>query len=54
MYLILHPLEVMSRYRDPQHQVAENYSYLFNLSTNIYNAWHLDTHVILNNSDLFD
>ena len=25
------PLEVVSRYRDPQHQVVENYSYLFNL-----------------------
>ena len=25
------PLEVVSRYRDPQPQVVENYSYLFNL-----------------------
>ena len=30
-------LEVASRYRDPQLQVAENYSYFFNLSTNICN-----------------
>ena len=26
-----HPLEVVSRYRDPQLQVSENYSWLFNL-----------------------
>ena len=26
-----HPLEVVSRYRDPQLQVGENYSHLFNL-----------------------
>ena len=25
------PLDVVSRYRDPQFQVAENHSYLFNL-----------------------
>ena len=25
--LIFHPFEVVSRYRDPQFQVAENYSY---------------------------
>ena len=38
-YLNFQPLEIVSRYRyrDPQLQVAENYSYLFNLSTNIYN-----------------
>ena len=29
--LIFHPLEVVSRYRDQQLQVGENYSYLFNL-----------------------
>ena len=28
-YLNLHPLEVVSRYRDPQSQVDENCSYLF-------------------------
>ena len=33
--LNFHPLEVVSRYRDPQLQVAENYSYMFNLSTHI-------------------
>ena len=35
IYLNFQLLEVMSRYRDPQLEVAENYSYLFNLSTNI-------------------
>ena len=33
--LNFHPLEVVSRYRDPQFQVAENYSYLFNLRPEI-------------------
>ena len=28
IYLNFHPLEVVSRYCDPQLQVAENYSYL--------------------------
>ena len=28
-YLSFHPLEVVSRYRDPQLQVRENYSYLW-------------------------
>ena len=31
LYLNFHRLEVVSRYRDPQLQVGENYSYLFNL-----------------------
>ena len=35
IYLNFHTLEVVSRYRDPQLQVAENYSYLFNLRPNI-------------------
>ena len=30
MYLNFQPLDVVSRYRDPQPQVVENYSYLFN------------------------
>ena len=34
IYLNFQPLEVVSRYREPQLQVAENYSYLNNLSTN--------------------
>ena len=35
-------------------QVAENYSYLFYLSTNICKSWCLNTHFIPNNSDLVD
>ena len=31
LYFIFQALEVVSRYRDPQPQVVENYSYLFNL-----------------------
>ena len=31
-HLNFQPLEVVSRYRDPQLQVAENYAYLFNLN----------------------
>ena len=38
IYLDFHPLEVVSRYRDPQPQVVENYSYLFNLRPNIYKS----------------
>ena len=33
--LNFHPLEVVSRYRDPQLQVGENYADLFNLTPNI-------------------
>ena len=54
MYLNFHPLEVVSRYRDSQLQVAENHSYLFNLSTNICKSWWLDTHFIPHDSDLVD
>ena len=52
IYLNFHPLEVVFRYRDPQPQVAENYSYLFNLDTHICKSGCLDTHFIPNNSDL--
>ena len=31
IYLNFHPLEVVFRFRDPQPQVVENYSYLSNL-----------------------
>ena len=34
-YLNFDPLEVASRYREPQLQVGENYSYSFNLRPNI-------------------
>ena len=50
--LNFHPLEVVSRYRDPQFQVAENDSYLFNLKPNICKSWCLDTHFAPNNNDL--
>ena len=33
------PLEIVSRYRDPQPQVVENYSFLFNLRPNIDKSW---------------
>ena len=33
--LNVYPLEVVSHYRDPQLQVGGNYSYLFDLRTNI-------------------
>ena len=33
--LNFHPLEVVSRYRDPQLQVGENYPYLLNLGVQI-------------------
>ena len=35
IYLNFHKLEVVSRFRDPQLQVGEHYSYLFNLIPNI-------------------
>ena len=54
IYLNFHPLEVVSRYRDPQLQVGENYSYLFNLSTNICRSGCLDAHFSPNISDLLD
>ena len=31
MYLNFHPFKVVSRYRDPQFLVGENYLYLFDL-----------------------
>ena len=54
IYLNFYPREVVSRYRDPQLQVAENYTYMFNLSTNICKSWCLDKYFISNNSDLVD
>ena len=38
IYLNFQPLEVVSRYRDPQPQVVENYPYLFNLGPDIYKS----------------
>ena len=40
IYLIFHPLENVSRYRDPQLQSAEKYSYLFNFRPNICKSWY--------------
>ena len=34
IYLNSPPLEVVARYRDPQLQVGENYSYLFKIFAN--------------------
>ena len=51
--LDFHPLEVVSRYRDPQLQEGENYAYnLLNLRPKISKTWSLNTHSIPNNSDL--
>ena len=50
-YLNFNPLEVVHRYRDPQLQVGENYSYLFDLRSNICQSWNLSIQFILNNSD---
>ena len=36
---IFSPLEVVSRCREPQLQVSEKYSYLFNLTPNIYKSF---------------
>ena len=33
--LYFQPLEIVSRYRDPQPQVDENYAYLFNMVPDI-------------------
>ena len=52
IYLNFQPLEVVSRYRDPQPQVVENHSYLFNLRPDNYKYWCLNTHFIPNNSHL--
>ena len=47
-----HPLEVVSRYREPQLKVGKNYSHLLNLRRGIYKSWRLNTHFVPNNSDL--
>ena len=48
-YLNFHPLEVVSRYHDPQLQVVEN---VFNLTPNIFKSLFLNTHFVPNNSVL--
>ena len=54
IYLHFHPLEVVSRYRDPQPQVVENYSYLPNLGPNIYKYLCSNINFTPNISDLID
>ena len=49
-YFHFHPLVVVSRYRDPQQQVGENYSYLFILRPNICESLCLSTHFFLNDN----
>ena len=51
-YLNFQPLEAVSRCRDPQLQVAENYLYLVKLGTNIVKSGCLNTHFDPNNSDV--
>ena len=38
IYLNFQPLELVSRYRDPQPQVDEVYSFLFNLSPKTFKS----------------
>ena len=54
IYLNFQPLEVVSRYRDPQLKMGENYAYLFNLRSNICISRCLNTHFVPNISDLID
>ena len=49
--LSFHPVEVVSRYRDPQLQVVENYSYLFNFISKHCKFWCLNIRSFPNNSD---
>ena len=51
-YLNFHPPEVVFPYRNPNFQVGEDYSYLFNLRSNISKSFYLNTHLIPNNHDL--
>ena len=52
IYFNFQPLEVVSRYRDPQLQVVENCSYLFNLRPKIYKSSRLNSDFTPNNNDL--
>ena len=51
--LNFHTLDVVSRYRDAQIQVDENFSLLFHFRPNNYKYKYLNTHFIYNNGDLF-
>ena len=50
--LNFHPPKVVSRYRDPQLQVAENYSYLINLGPDICKFRCLNARFAPNESNL--
>ena len=52
IYLNFQPIDVVSRYHDPQPQVVENYSYLCNLRPNMYRYCCLNSHFIPNNIGL--
>ena len=52
IYLNFQPLKVVSRHRDPQPQVVENYSCAFNLRPNMHTSSSLNTHLVVKNSDL--
>ena len=45
IFFNFHQLEVVSRYRDTQLQLSENYPYLFNLRANICKSCRLKTRV---------
>ena len=47
-HLNFHPLEVVSRQRDPQLEVVKKYSFSFNLRANICKSCCLNTHFIPN------
>ena len=49
--LKFYPLEVVSRYREPQLPMGENYSYLFNLGPNIWESSCWNAYFVLNYSD---
>ena len=49
--LHFHRLKIVSRYRDPQLQVSENYQYWFNLRLNIWKSSCLNAHFV-HNTDL--
>ena len=45
-YRKFHPLEVVSRYRDPQTQVGENHSNLLKFKPQIWSCLCLNTHFV--------
>ena len=47
--LIFHSFVVVSRYREPQLRMGENYSDVFNLRFPIFESWCLNTYFIPNN-----